>query len=232
MTTTAATLTPPPQPKAPAARSAIPVPTSRPPSAAAIKRLPLLGLQAGFRQFTVDEYHQMIEAGILKSGEKVELINGYLVNKMPRNPAHDFAILALQLLLFRLVSTNWSVRCQCAVTLAYGEPEPDFAIARGEVRTYATRHPGPPDIALVIEIANSSLAGDRTDKAADYAEAGVPEYWIVNLIDRTVEVYTQPSGPGATPGYNARQDYAADESVPLTLDGATLGAVPVAEILP
>jgi Uma2 family endonuclease len=174
----------------------------------------------------------MLEVGILRSGERVELVNGYLVNKMSRNPPHDSTIQSLAYLLIRGVPDGWQARIQSAVTLIGGEPEPDAAIVRGGPKTYNTRHPGPTDIAVVIEVADSSLAGDRTDKGADYAEAGVPEYWIVNLIDRIVEVYTQPSGPGVTPGYAARQDYSAAESVPVVLDGAAVGIVAVADIHP
>jgi Uma2 family endonuclease len=190
------------------------------------------GLQAGFRRFTVAEYHEIIRAGILTEDDNLELIEGYLVHKMSRNPPHDGSLYATQAALLRLIATGWVCRIQCAITLSDSEPEPDLAIVRGDVRTYFTRHPGPADFGIVIEVADATLTSDRLDKARMYAKASIPEFWIVNLIDRQVEVYTAPSGPGATPAYAKRQDYPNGASVPLVLDGKQLGQLPVADLLP
>jgi Uma2 family endonuclease len=85
---------------------------------------------------------------------------------------------------------------------------------------------------VVIEVSNTSLDTDREDKSRIYARAGLPVYWIVNVVDRQVEVYEQPSGPTADPGYATRTDYKPGDSVPLVLDGNTVGTIPAADLLP
>jgi Uma2 family endonuclease len=194
--------------------------------------LPLQGLQAGFRRFTVPEYHNLIRIGVLTEDDNLELIEGYLVHKMSRNPPHDGTILRLNNRLVRLLPGGWQVRIQSAITLTDSEPEPDAAVVRGDERSFDSNHPVASDIAVVIEVADSTLPGDRTDKGRVYARAGIREYWIVNLVDYRVEVYTLPSGPGVTPGYASRQDYSAGGAVSLVLDGQTVGNLPVADLLP
>jgi Uma2 family endonuclease len=180
---------------------------------------------------TVDQYHRMITEGILTAKDRVELIEGVLVQKMSRNPPHDEALARIMRRLVRLLPEEWTLRGQSAVTLRRSEPEPDFAIARGPEGTYSRRKPGPRDIALVIEVADSSLLADRNEQAILYADARIPEYWIVNLVNRRVEVYSDPKG-GRSPGYRQRRDYGANESVPLVLDGREVGRIPVRGLLP
>ena len=88
------------------------------------------------------------------------------------------------------------------------------------------------DVGLLIEVADSSLLRDQRDKTRIYARAGIVEYWIVNLVDRRIEIYSQPSGPVAVPAYGAIQTYQSGMSVPLILDGAAVGNIPVADLLP
>lgn len=182
-----------------------------------------------FRRFTVDEYHRMIESGILNDEDKVELLEGYVVEKMPRNPPHDVVIQRLNKRLTRLNLSGWEIRVQSAVTLTDSEPEPDVALVRGDDHTFANRHPLPHELGAVIEVADSTLARDRQDKSRIYARAGVAVYWIVNLVDSQIEVYTVPSGDGAI--YGTRVDYRAGEAVPLVLDGAEIARFAVNEIL-
>src|SRR5215471_9440217 len=125
--------------------------------------LPLQGTMAGFRRFSVAEYHKLIEIGILTEDDNLELLEGYLVHKMSRNPPHDAAIQKGNKKLLRLLPPGWDLRVQSAITLTDSVPEPDFAIVRGDETTYATRHPGLADIGLVIEVAESTLPGDRDD---------------------------------------------------------------------
>jgi Uma2 family endonuclease len=183
-------------------------------------------------QFSVDEYHRMIQTGILTEDDAVELLEGWIVPKMPRNPPHDGTIqIATEVLRQRLPS-GWQVRVQSALTTGDSEPEPDLAIVRGDTRTYLSRHPGPQDTALVVEVADSSLNRDRQDKGRLYARASIVCYWIINLVDEQVEVYTAPSGPDANPGYRQRQDYDVQSAVPLMIDGQDRGPVPVRDLLP
>lgn len=194
--------------------------------------LPLLGRLAGFRRFTVPEYHKLIEIGILTENDNLELLEGYLVHKMTRNPAHDTALALCGDLLQAALPAGWRIRGQCSVTLAESEPEPDLAVVRGDARTYTRRHPGPADIGLVVEVADSSLDGDRADKGRIYARDGLPVYWIINLVERQVEVYTMPSGPTTAPAYAQRTDSRVGDTVPFVLAGTTVAAFPVAELLP
>jgi len=92
--------------------------------------------------------------------------------------------------------------------------------------------PRPADVGLVVEIANGSLDRDRLDKGRIYARAGIPVYWVVNLIDRAVEVYSAPSGPTPSPAYGRKDEYRSGDQVPVALGGSAVGAVPVGELLP
>lgn len=183
-------------------------------------------------RFSVDDYHRMIQAGILTEDDPVELLEGWIVPKMPRNPPHDGTIqIATEVLRQRLPS-GWQLRVQSALTTPDSEPEPDLTVVRGDVRTYLQRHPGPQDAAVVIEVADTTLNRDRQDKGRLYARAGLPCYWIVNLNAMQVEVYTDPSGPDANPGYRQRRDYGSQAAVPLVLDGQERRPVPVRDLLP
>src|SRR5207249_5993402 len=112
------------------------------------------------RRFTVDEYHQMIQTGILQEDDPVELLDGWIVSKMPRNPPHDATIDIAQEVFRSVLPAGWRLRVQSAITTDSSEPEPDLAIVRGPAERYLSNHPKPPDIAVVIEVADSSLAQD------------------------------------------------------------------------
>jgi Uma2 family endonuclease len=151
---------------------------------------------------------------------------------MPRNTPHDGTLLRVGKRLGRRLPAGWDVRNQSAITLSDSQPEPDLAIVREDADDYTTRHPTPADIGLVIEISDTSLLRDRVDKARIYARGNVVCYWIINLDDRRVEVHTRPSGPCDSPAYASVVNYAPGDSVPLVLDGATVAAIPVADLLP
>src|SRR5262249_24217985 len=157
---------------------------------------------------------------------------GYLVHKMSRSPPHNGTLRKVEKRLSRLLPAGWEVCIQSGITLADSEPEPDLAVVREDPAEYITRHPGPADIGLVIEVADTSLPSDRSDKARIYARAGIAVYLIVNVSDRQIEVYTAPSGPTAAPAYALRRDYLPGDSVPLILDAAAVANIPVNELLP
>jgi hypothetical protein len=200
--------------------------------ATAAVSLPLGGTIVGFRRFSVSEYHALAQAGVLTEDDRLELIEGYLVLKMTHNPPHDGSISLCEEVIRRHLPSGWLLRIQCVITLSCSEPEPDLVISRGNARTYLRHHPGPTEVGLVIEVSDSSLPIDRTDKCRIYARAGIACYWIVNMIDRQVEVYTSPSGPADAPAYAHRQDYLPGDSVPLVLDGTRVALIPVADCLP
>ena len=109
-------------------------------------------------------------------------------------PPHDGTLDLLMDCLFPMMPSGWRVRVQQAVTLSDSVPEPDLAIVRQRGVGYKQHHPAPADIGIAIEVADSLLAGDRADKCRIYGRAGVPWYWIVNLVDMQIEVYSSPSG--------------------------------------
>lgn len=161
------------------------------------------GTSVPLMPITVDQYHLMIDAGILLDGDPIELIDGLLVRKdrsasgenlMTHNPRHALLIKRLQrLLMLPCESAGWHVQIQLPVALSnFNAPEPDVAVVRGTEENYADRHPGPADLPLVIEVADSSLGFDRTTKQRLYATAGVPYYWIINLPKSQIEVFELP----------------------------------------
>jgi Uma2 family endonuclease len=174
----------------------------------------------------------MIEAGILTNEDKVELLENYLVLKMPKNPPHDGTLLRIQKRLTRYLPAGWDLRNQGSLELGDSVPEPDFTIVREDPADYTTRHPTPLDTGLVIEVADSSLLRDQQDKTRIYARAGIPIFWIVNLVDRRIEMFTQPTGATDAPEYASVQHFQPGSSVPLILDGAMVASVPVNELLP
>ncbi|HEY3963160.1 MAG TPA: Uma2 family endonuclease [Planctomycetaceae bacterium] len=184
------------------------------------------------RQFTVDEYHRLIENGILGENDRVELLEGWIVPKMTHNPPHDGTIQIISKRLRRWTPQKWDIRIQSAVTMTDSEPEPDLAIVRDLEREYLARHPGPPDIGLLIEVAESSLIQDREDKARIYARAGIPTYWIINLVDARIEVFNDPTGSEGQPAYRGRAIYTHEELVTLVLDGTEIARIPAKDLLP
>jgi Uma2 family endonuclease len=201
-------------------------------SAAIAARPVTYGLEASWARFPLAKYQQMIETGIVDKNDQVEHLEGYVVLKMPRNPAHDGTIDLGKAALWAILPPGWLLRVQQAVTLADSQPEPDFAIVRGNPRSYLVRHPGPADVGLIIEVADSSLLRDTADKARIYARAGISCYWVIDLVARAVEVYSQPSGPTPAPTYASRVTIRPPDAISLMLDGNPVAAVPVTDLLP
>jgi len=180
----------------------------------------------------VRQYHEMIETGILTDDDPVELLDGCLVPKMPKNPPHTLVNGLVHDALARLLPVGWFADSQEPITTDDSEPEPDVRVVRGERRAYLERHPGPRDVGLVVEVSDATLDRDRGLKQQLYARAGIAVYWIVNVRDRRLEVYTKPSGPADVPGYGRRQDLGPGDVVPVTLDGAEIGRLAVDDLLP
>jgi Uma2 family endonuclease len=147
------------------------------------------------RQLTSTEYYGMIESGIIREGERVELILGQIFTMAAKGTRHTVSTTRLITELPMLIQRRAIVRCQDPISLPNNsEPEPDIVIARLRSDEYVNTHPSPEDIILVIEVADSSIKFDRDTKAPLYAAAGISEYWIVNLIDNRLEIYRQPEG--------------------------------------
>ena len=182
------------------------------------------------RRFTVDEYHRMIEAGIITPEHRVELLEGWIVEKMGQNPPHSNLVRLLTRWLVKALPDEFVVSGQLPVTLRTSEPEPDFAIVRGPDSRYENRHPGVEDVLVLIEISDASLSKDRGIKARIYAGAKIPVYWIFNVADRVVEVYTEPRA-GRTPHYKKMTTYDRTDKLPLILDGKTIADLSLREFL-
>jgi len=180
----------------------------------------------------VDQYHQMIRTGILTDDDPVELLEGWLVTKMPKNPSHRLATQLTRELIERLLPPGWHVDVQEPITTETSEPEPDVMIVRGERRQYRDRHPRGDEVALVIEVSDTTLQRDRTLKKAIYARASIPIYWIINLSEAQIEVYTSPSGSSEKPDYQQRQDYRLDDQAPLVIDQQEIARIAARDILP
>ena len=179
-------------------------------------------------RLSVAEYEHLGRAGVLAEQDKVELIDGWVVQKMSRNPPHDSAMYyLLHWLMAACPQSSWHVRCQSALVLSHSVPEPDHSIVRAAGHGWRRLHPRAADAGLVVEVSDSSLDLDRTDKLRVYASDSIPAYWIVNVVDGQIEAYARPAGDA----YAQRQDYRPGEAVPLVLDGVHVGDVPVALVL-
>ncbi len=151
-------------------------------------------------RFTVNDYYRMAEAGILTEDDRVELLDGEIVEMAPIGSRHAACVERLNWLLKERITEHVEgIRIQQPVRLSTdAEPQPDVAVVRFREDFYRLRHPGPDEILLLIEVADSSLDIDRAIKLPRYAKAGVPVVWIVDLNAETVEVATGPGPDGFT----------------------------------
>jgi Uma2 family endonuclease len=173
--------------------------------------------------FTVDEYLRMIEFGILTKNDHVELIRGEVIDRMTIGDPHAACVTRLGRSLHARVGDFALVRVQCPIRLADSRPEPDVSLTELRDDYYASGAPLPPDVFLVVEVADSSIDIDREEKRPLYAQAGIAEYWIVNLNDDTVEVCRQPRPDGTyanvqTKRRGDRLDFVALPGVTLAVD--------------
>ena len=180
-------------------------------------------------RLTVDQYEAMADAGILHKHDRLELIEGMLVKKMTKKPDHSAGSEKGRRAIDRALPAGWHTRHEQPIRIAPrdSEPEPDIAVVQGEVDDYTTRHPGPAETALVVEVARSSLAADRA-LAKTYGGGGIPVYWIVNVVDRQLEVYANPT-EGVYPDPTILAETA---TVDLILAGQVVAQIPVADLLP
>jgi Uma2 family endonuclease len=172
------------------------------------------------RSFTVEEFHRMARAGVFHEDDRVELLDGEIVEMTPIGPEHAGCVGALTRLLTRLLGERVFVWVQNPVHLPdRSEPQPDVALLRPRPDGYRTAHPLPPDILLVIEVADASLESDRAAKLPLYAEAGIPEVWLVNLPGGVIEISRDPSGGVYASVRTARR---GETIAPLAFPTATL----------
>ena len=169
------------------------------------------------RRFSVEEYRQLGECGVLTPEDRVKLLEGWIVPKMNQRPAHRFAAGMLNEWLQRNLPPGYFGLCQLPITTPSSEPEPDLSVIRGTRRDFRQSHPTGTDCRLVIEVADASVLRDR-HKAAIYAAAGVAEYWILNLIENQLEQYSQVGAES----YDSLQTRGVTETVALQLGEVNL----------
>jgi len=183
-------------------------------------------------RMSVDTYHDLVDAGTFAPDEDVELIHGYVVKKMSKSPLHAKANQWLLIYFSQLIGVNqgWYAAVQDPITLEDSEPEPDLAVVRGTPDDHEG-HPTAQDLGLIIEVADSSLNYDEVVKKELYAFNGIVEYWIVNLPERQIQVYTEPFRVEGRADYRHQTIFVAGDAVPVVLDGREYGRITVSDIL-
>lgn len=162
------------------------------------------------RRWTVAEYHQMLAVGLLKSSDRLELLNGQIIEMSPQEPPHAATTRRVGRYLDRYLGGLADIRTQLPITLGENsEPEPDIAIARLDGQEYGDRHPQAADLFWVIEIADSTLNKDRREKARIYGQAGIPEYWVLDVKRRRAFVLREPGESG----YQDIQEYSPETTL-------------------
>ena len=182
-------------------------------------------------RMTLEQYESLIASGFFSKRDDVHLINGYVVTRMAESPAHGAVLEAVRIAIgaILLAVAGWHTRSQSGLRIPaqVSIPRPDLAVVRGVPQDYKARYPEPADTALVVEVSISSLDEDRA-LADIYGKAGIPVYWLVNVDDGQVEVYSNP-GPS---GYQSHEVLAPGHVLSVVIDGVVIGAIAVADILP
>jgi Uma2 family endonuclease len=192
---------------------------------------PSAHLLSGLYRFTVGQYDQMVEDGPISEDDHVELIEGLLVRKMGKKRPHVQAGKKGLQALSRVAPPGWHVAKEDPIVASdWSKPEPDLALVRGDVEDYSNRDVTAAEIAHVVEISAATLTDDRTVMGRVYSASGIPFYWVVNLIDSQVEVYSE-----ADPllgRYGTRTDYLPGQDVPVIVDAREVARIAVDSLLP
>jgi Uma2 family endonuclease len=179
-------------------------------------------------RMSIDQYERLVDSGVFTKRDKLQLINGILVAKVTKKPPHAVSSDLCRNSFSRILPAGWHLRAENPVRIPPdSEPEPDLCVVRGSERDYSACHPGPAAIGLLVEIADSSVAADR-GMASTFSASGIPVYWIVNLVDRQVEVFTSPTSDG----YGEMRIFKPGEKVPIVLDGIVVDHIAVSDMLP
>ena len=192
----------------------------------------MAGYEARTRRFTRAEYERLVELGAFQPDDPIELIGGELMVAEPQGAPHYTAIVKTSRALTEAFGPGWYVRTEGPIGLDEdSEPEPDVAVVPGEPDDYARAHPSRP--VLTVEVAESSLRADRQHKGSLYARAGLADYWVLNLVDRVLEVYREPVADSAAPfGWSYLRSETFDASARVTPLAVPGSSIPVARLLP
>lgn len=186
-----------------------------------------MALRVPRRRFTVEEFHRMADARVISEDDRVELLEGEIIEMAAIGSRHASCVDRLNRLFMRAVGEQAIVRVQNPMVLdEWSQPQPDLILIRPRADFYAAGHPGPADVLLAVEVADASLEADRGVKVPLYARHGVPEVWLVDLEDRSIEAFRDPSPAG----YRTRGRCLPGQSLtPQTLPSIS---VPIDPILP
>jgi Uma2 family endonuclease len=184
-------------------------------------------------RISVDQYLEMIRTGVIPESARIELLGGQLVEQMTKYPPHNLVVGRLGRMLARILPAPWFVSEEKPVKLGrFWYPEPDLAIVRGPDHRFEMKSPEAVDLAFLIEVSESSYQQDRGRKWRLYASAGVSCYWIVNLLQRRIEVHGDPSGQGRSAIYRQAEIYVEGQAIPVVIEGEQVGQILVSEVLP
>ena len=185
-------------------------------------------------RFSLEEYLSLGAHGILLD-DRTELLDGLILPMTPLGVGHCYCVDGLVILLRAAIGNgNWHVFGERPVVIGTSMPQPDVSVARGTRQDYVAKHPKPSDTSLVIEVSETTLSRDRSTKVFVYAASGISEFWIVNLVDRQIEVFRnpKPASEMEPATYAVHEIISEAGSVAVSLDGMNYGSIPVTEILP
>jgi len=184
------------------------------------------------KQMTTLEYRRSLAQGEFGPPGSVELLEGRVVAKVRQSLRHDGALEKIRDVLAKIVPGGWHLQLAQAIQTIDSQPEPDVAIVADALDSHSGRTPRGEEIALIVEAADASLIPDRRLKGRVYARAGIANYWILNLIDGQLEVYSNPSGPVQMPGFHEHRVFRGDDKLSLVIGLDDLGMVRVADMIP
>jgi Uma2 family endonuclease len=193
--------------------------------------------KSGIRRlrFTRRTYHRFARKQILRSDHRIELLDGVIYEPLTMSDSHWRVLNHLTTLFVKLSNGGWFATCRSPIILDdHSEPDPDIALVRGTISNYREHVPTAADTLIAIEVSDDTLRFDRGRRLRVYAEGGIPEYWLINLVEHVVQVRTdpRPRSDESRGTYAVQRTYRADEKVPLTLDARVIADVPVAELIP
>jgi len=184
-------------------------------------------------RLTGRQFLKMIRAGVFPDHHNVELLGGLLVEQMTKFAPHTFAIAQLHDAIRSMLAVGWIIQQEAMLGLGRRwRPEPDLTVVRGAWSSYRDRSPVAADVALIIEVADSSYRIDRGSKWRRYAAVGIPAYWIVNLTKRQIEVYSGPAGQGRSASYQNLVTFDEAAEIPVVIEAREVGRIAVRDILP
>jgi Uma2 family endonuclease len=184
------------------------------------------------RDLGVDEYRQKAALGELGESSPEELLEGNIVRKERQSLRHEASLEVLQQLFKVMLPEGMHTRIQQPLDLAESRPEPDVAVVSNTLDNYAVRHPTSKEIAMIVEVADASLLKDRRLKARIYSRAGILTYWLLNLMDSQLEVFTNPSGPVPMPGYQEHRVYRIEDRISLVIGLNDVGTIRIGNLIP